>query len=116
MYYSERRQQFLIDQGYAFHVINAATLVDEEPISQENELKELARVLLAEVLRTGTWKRFSQFQEEAARIEELDEQTLTNLFQTPTQPAATSRVVSSLENLTGGDELVYYEYSTANPT
>ncbi|CAD7703650.1 unnamed protein product, partial [Ostreobium quekettii] len=103
VYFSTKRQQFLIDQGYSFKVItNLLDAQGPDDTSLHFGTKEEQLDLLASVLSAG--------QEEAAveRIHDSDELAQSNGF----TPVA-RRAVGDMSALTGAQGRVYMEYSTA---
>lgn len=90
MYYSSKRQQFLIDQGYAFKVITELKGLEDVPgliFSTQREQLEL----LATVLQTN------ESEGEDENIEVADD--IENI----------SRVTTSLKAISGGNEMTYSE-------
>ncbi|BBN05177.1 DNA excision repair protein ERCC-3 [Marchantia polymorpha subsp. ruderalis] len=96
MYYSTKRQQFLIDQGYSFKVITSLP-----PEGSGPELSFYSRAdqldLLTKVLNAG---------EEAAGVEELEEDVddITRF--------RTRRTQGQMSRYSGADGMMYMEYST----
>eukprot|EP01027_Heterolobosea_sp_BB2_P014067 GEZU01020240.1.p1 GENE.GEZU01020240.1~~GEZU01020240.1.p1 ORF type:complete len:392 (-),score=130.85 GEZU01020240.1:26-1201(-) len=99
MYYSSKRQQFLVNQGYQFRVLtNIVELANQDPTvkgyaTKDDQLKLLAKVLVAE--------------EEGEKIQVDDDDVTT----ASSQPVA-RRTAGNIRNLTGADDLVYTEYKT----
>ncbi|EFA75456.1 transcription factor IIH subunit [Heterostelium album PN500] len=104
MYYSTKRQQFLIDQGYSFKVISEFPGLDEEQLqfsTKESQLK-----LLQEVLREG---------DDSGKIEMLDEDfddiTVSKKKQKPN--TTITRTTGNIRALSGGaGDTTYMEYKT----
>lgn len=102
MYYSTKRQAFLVDQGYAFKVITHLT-------GMEN-LKDLAystarerRELLQQVLLKN---------EDAAGVEIGDDEDTNFMPKRQKQEASSAlRSAGSLAGLAGGEDMAYIEYS-----
>lgn len=106
MYYSTKRQQFLVDQGYAFKVIT--NLLDgagsaQLQLSSHNEQLNL----LAKILSTAV--------EDAHEAEEApgggEDAGLTPAAAVPRAKAR--RVMASLSTMSGAEGRLYMEYSTA---
>ena len=95
MYYSTKRQQFLIDQGYAFKVITELQGMKELPglafSSQREQLELLATVL-------------------QAAEEEADEEHL-NVTDDIESYSVSSKKSTSLRQLSGADDMSYVEYN-----
>ncbi|KAL6067633.1 DNA helicase [Balamuthia mandrillaris] len=102
MYYSTKRQQFLIDQGYSFKVISDLPMDDSDNLcfSSKQEQLELLQQVLAESDEAA-----ADEMEEADEDSDEDEKALL----AASRPAA-RRVVGSMKNLSGGDSLQYLEY------
>jgi len=106
MYYSAKRQQFLIDQGYSFKVItqlaDMGSLNDLHYSSKKDQME-----LLKQVLEAG---------EEAGKDEELiaDADDITNMDQSGRRKKANApaarRTTGSMSALSGGNSMVYMEY------
>ena len=95
MYYSTKRQQFLIDQGYAFKVVTELKGIDEFPglifSSQREQLELLATVL-------------------QANETEADEESI-DIADDIESYADTTKKSSSLKHLSGADDMAYIEYN-----
>ena len=103
MYYSTKRQAFLVDQGYAFKVITHLHGMETLPNLAYASARE-RRELLQEVLLKN---------EEAAGLEVGDDADNTigrggNAF----KRAKAVRGQGSLAGLAGGEDMAYMEYST----
>jgi DNA excision repair protein ERCC-3 len=102
MFFSQKRQQFLVDQGYAFKVIT--NLVDPTssapPDTPAGDLatKEAQLDLLAKVLAAGE--------------DEAGEEVLPGA--PPRRPGAARRAGGSLAALSGAGGLTYLEYGAAD--
>jgi len=99
MYYSTKRQQFLIDQGYSFKVIPELPHQDDSNLSygtKKEQLDLLATVLAADE-KEGADEAVEDFDSAEMRKEE--------------RPAA-RRSTGSARALAGGDSMVYMEYRT----
>jgi len=108
MYYSTKRQQFLIDQGYAFKVITKLegmdTATDLVYRDHEDQLSLLAEVLLAN--------------DHDADLDNDIESNADDLPGTVTSRNFSSqkghgvkRSVSSMKSLSGADNMAYMEFS-----
>ncbi|CAK9278092.1 unnamed protein product [Sphagnum jensenii] len=96
MYYSTKRQQFLIDQGYSFKVITSLPPADTGADLSYHKLSDQLD-LLSKVLSAG---------DEAAGIEQLDEDMddiTRNRF---------TRTHGNMSTISGSDGRFYMEYST----
>ncbi|KAK6460544.1 DNA helicase [Scheffersomyces coipomensis] len=104
MYYSTKRQAFLVDQGYAFKVITH--------LSGMEQLKDLAystpkerRELLQNVLLKN---------EDEANLEvgdDIDTNFISNQRRAKIESANAARTAGSLAGLAGGEDMAYVEYS-----
>jgi len=101
MYYSTKRQQFLIDQGYAFKVLTELPQEGDTSLlfaSKSDQLDMLATVLAAD--------------EKSAADEDLpsdfDQVTMNQ------EMARVRRTTGSAKSLSGGDGMVYMEYKTGS--
>ena len=103
--YAAKRQSFLVDQGYAFKVNDAAkSLASAEGLPYANRQAQLQ--LLAEVLACG-------------EVEELEEEEVVQLgarngVAAPAALAATRRTGGSLSELSGGAGLLYQEFAPSD--
>ncbi|CAR29683.1 hypothetical protein ZYGR_0AD03670 [Zygosaccharomyces rouxii] len=107
MYYSTKRQAFLVDQGYAFKVITHLHGMENLPNLTYASARE-RRELLQEVLLKN---------EEAAGIEIGDDADNTigrggNAHKKAKMKAKAVRGEGSLAGLAGGEDMAYMEYST----
>lgn len=99
MYYSTKRQQFLIDQGYSFKVVTQLPPPDEgQDLSYSTQDEQMD--LLTKVLNAG---------DEAMREEILDED-MDDLSHVPRGPR---RTVGSMSAMSGAQGRMYMEYNTA---
>lgn len=102
MYYSSKRQQFLIDQGYAFHVITELAGMETMPglvcSTKKDQIELLQRVLSASE---------DDLKDEA--IETTDD------IETEGRKSEAKRR-KKMSNLSGGDRLTYNEYSRGGPS
>ncbi|XP_014509841.1 DNA repair helicase XPB1 [Vigna radiata var. radiata] len=96
MYYSTKRQQFLIDQGYSFKVITSLPPADEGPsLSYYHIEDQLA--LLGKVLSAG---------DDAVGLEQLEEDSDEIALHNA------RRSHGSMSAMSGAKGMVYMEYST----
>jgi DNA excision repair protein ERCC-3 len=96
MYYSSKRQQFLIDQGYAFKVITGLPPADATDLvyaSKQAQLKLLQSVLVA--VETGT-------------VDEDESDPEDDVGK-----MAVKRVQGKFKSLSGGDDMAYMERKSA---
>ncbi len=107
MYYSTKRQQFLIDQGYSFKVITHLEGMEATRDlvfrSKREQIELLARVQAQNV--------------DAADEEDLGVADDISEFRNRNKPMPGAKKVSgSLKSLSGGDNMAYVEYSkSVNP-
>jgi DNA excision repair protein ERCC-3 len=93
MYYSSKRQQFLIDQGYSFKVITELRGMEEFPNLAYSTHKEQIELLQAVLMATE-----EDAQEEAVDGGDDVETTVV-------------RKTSSMKSLSGADDMAYIEYN-----
>ncbi|RYR76279.1 hypothetical protein Ahy_A01g000886 [Arachis hypogaea] len=96
MYYSTKRQQFLIDQGYSFKVITSLPPPDEGPRLSYHHLDDQL-ALLSKVLSAG---------DDAVGLEQLEEDTDEIALR------HARRSQGSMSAMSGAKGMVYMEYST----
>lgn len=96
MYYSTKRQQFLIDQGYSFKVITSLPPADSGADLSYNSLDDQLG-LLAKVLSAG---------DDAVGLEQLDEDADDIALH------KARRYMGSMSAMSGANGMVYMEYST----
>ena len=107
MFYSTKRQQFLIDQGYAFKVITHLDGLDDLPSlvykSRDEQIELLSSVLLANESEAelGTDVRAGEG-DLAGTITSKD-------FGLPTRAPAVQRTAGSLTALSGAQHMSYVE-------
>lgn len=96
MYYSSKRQQFLIDQGYAFKVITELPGVEELPglvySSQKEQLELLQSVLLANET-------------------DADEEVIESKDDVEDHSSAVVRKKMQMKTVSGADDMAYIEYN-----
>lgn len=104
MYYSTKRQAFLVDQGYAFKVITHLSGMEQLPDLAYSSARE-RRELLQQVLLKN---------EDAAGVEIGDDED-TNFMpkngRVKAEASNASRSAGSLAGLAGGEDMAYIEYS-----
>ncbi|WLF76411.1 DNA repair helicase RAD25 [Lodderomyces elongisporus] len=108
MYYSTKRQAFLVDQGYAFKVITHLSGMEQLPDLAYASARE-RRELLQQVLLKN---------EDAAGLE-IGDDVDTNFisreqrqrYENSKQNGGASRTSGSLAGLAGGEDMAYIEYS-----
>ncbi|PKA66278.1 DNA repair helicase XPB1 [Apostasia shenzhenica] len=98
MYYSTKRQQFLIDQGYSFKVITSLPPPDSGSELSYYHLNEQLD-LLNKVLNAG---------DDAVGLEQLEEDADDVALQ------KARRSVGSMSAMSGASGMVYMEYNTGN--
>ncbi|XP_027340321.1 general transcription and DNA repair factor IIH helicase subunit XPB1 isoform X2 [Abrus precatorius] len=96
MYYSTKRQQFLIDQGYSFKVITSLPPSDEGPRLSYYHLEDQL-ALLGKVLSAG---------DDAVGLEQLEEDADEIALH------SARRSQASMSAMSGAKGMVYMEYST----
>lgn len=96
MYYSTKRQQFLIDQGYSFKVITSLPPPDEGPRLSYYHLEDQL-ALLGKVLSAG---------DDAVGLEQLEEDADEIALH------SARRSQGSMSAMSGAKGMVYMEYST----
>lgn len=96
MYYSTKRQQFLIDQGYSFKVITSLPPPDSGPELSYHRLDDQL-ALLSKVLSAG---------DDAVGLEQLEEDADGMALQ------KARRSAGSMSAMSGANGMVYMEYST----
>jgi DNA excision repair protein ERCC-3 len=100
MFYSTKRQQFLIDQGYSFKVItDLPTQIDNLAFSKKEEQIELLAKILAADESEGKEEKLEEDADELSTIK-------------PT----VRRSRGSAKSLSGGDNMVYMEYRNTTPS
>ncbi|KAK1438608.1 hypothetical protein QVD17_04417 [Tagetes erecta] len=98
MYYSTKRQQFLIDQGYSFKVITSLPPPDAGPELSYHRLEDQLS-LLGKVLSAG---------DDAVGLEILEDDTDDIAL----QKARARRLVGSMSAMSGAKGMVYHEFRT----
>jgi len=107
MFYSTKRQQFLIDQGYAFKVITSLLdTVDRGRLHYSKKEDQLQ--LLSKILTVG---HEQQLGDEVLRGDQ--EEQIRTLRE---GGASSSRAMTSLQALSGGAGLTYREFKTGAGT
>ncbi|ANZ74594.1 BA75_00863T0 [Komagataella pastoris] len=107
MYYSTKRQAFLVDQGYAFKVITHLHGMESLPNLAYSSARE-RRELLQDVLLKN---------EDAAGIEAGEDSEniigggVSKRVRSGGQSSSATRTAGSLAGLAGGEDMAYVEYS-----
>lgn len=101
MYYSTKRQAFLVDQGYAFKVITHLNGMEQLPNLAYASARE-RRELLQEVLLKN---------EDAAGLEVGDDADTTFARGVKSEGSNAVKNAGSLAGLAGGEDMAYIEYS-----
>lgn len=103
MYYSTKRQAFLVDQGYAFKVITHLSGMEQLPDLAYSTARE-RRELLQQVLLQN---------EDAASIDvgdDIDTNFLSEGKRQKIEQSQATRTAGSLAGLAGGEDMAYVEY------
>ncbi|ODV82138.1 DNA helicase [Suhomyces tanzawaensis NRRL Y-17324] len=104
MYYSTKRQAFLVDQGYAFKVITHLSGMEQLPDLAYASARE-RRELLQQVLLKN---------ESAAGVEigdDVDTNFISKKDRMKMEQSSATRQAGSLAGLAGGEDMAYIEYS-----
>ncbi|KAK6456509.1 DNA helicase [Scheffersomyces xylosifermentans] len=104
MYYSTKRQAFLVDQGYAFKVITHLSGMEQLPDLAYSSARE-RRELLQQVLLKN---------EDAAGVEigdDVDTNFISNSTRMKLENSSATRTAGSMAGLAGGEDMAYVEYS-----
>ena len=107
MYYSSKRQAFLVDQGYAFKVITHLQGIDKLPGLAYNTPAE-RRELLQEVMLQN---------ETSAEVEAVDDDLFSSRSARPgaapkgKKGGGAKRSANTLSELSGGQDMAYIEYN-----
>ncbi|KAI8872710.1 DNA repair helicase rad25 [Ramicandelaber brevisporus] len=104
MYYSSKRQQFLVDQGYAFKVITQLQGMDEAPgllfRTKQQQLDLLHHVLMANEQDAGLGNDVDR---------DADDLDARNARRRAQKAIEARRTAGSLKSLSGGDNMAYME-------
>ena len=101
MFYSSKRQAFLVDQGYAFKVITHLNGIDKMEnlhYKQQSERMEL----LQDVLLQG---------EDAGGVEDIKDDLFSGRQVSRSKKKGVRRTAGSLAELAGGRDMAYIEYN-----
>ncbi|EME81670.1 uncharacterized protein MYCFIDRAFT_154357 [Pseudocercospora fijiensis CIRAD86] len=107
MFYSSKRQAFLVDQGYAFKVITHLNGIEKMPnlkfTTQQERMTALQDVLLQS--------------ETAGDVEDIKDDLFSdrNVSRGKAKGKGVRRQAGTLSSLAGGENMAYYEYSKNNP-
>lgn len=105
MYYSGKRQQFLIDQGYSFRVVtDGVERADKDPAVQSLKTKQQQLQLLSKVLAA----------DESQNIEKLPTDN-DDVSVWSDKPSA-RRKTGSMNQLSGADDILYLEFQRSAST
>ncbi|SMY27019.1 unnamed protein product [Zymoseptoria tritici ST99CH_1A5] len=106
MYYSSKRQAFLVDQGYAFKVITHLNGIDRMPnlaFNTQNERMTLLQDVLIQSDTTGG-------------VEDIQDDLFSdkNQARQKKKGSGVRRQAGTLSSLAGGEDMAYMEYSKNN--
>jgi len=110
MYYSTKRQQFLIDQGYAFKVITNLEGIDSDPtlvFKTKNEQMDLLKSVLL-TNEADLKDEDLQGMDDVGRITDRKVAAKNRL------PGLVKRSMTTSKSLAGGDNMAYMEYSRSS--
>lgn len=107
MYYSTKRQQFLIDQGYAFKVITNLEGMDTDPNIVFRTHQEQMDLLKAVLLTNDTDLR----DEELVNVDDVGRITDRKVAAKNRASGLVKRQVTTTRTLAGGDNMAYLEYN-----
>lgn len=107
MYYSTKRQQFLIDQGYAFKVITNLEGMDTDPNIVFRTHQEQMDLLKAVLLTNDTDLR----DEELINVDDVGKITDRKVAAKNRTSGLVKRQVTTTKTLAGGDNMAYLEYN-----
>jgi len=110
MYYSTKRQQFLIDQGYAFKVITNLEGIDSDPtlvFKTKNEQMDLLKSVLL-TNEADLKDEDLQGMDDVGRITDRKVAAKNRL------PGLVKRTMTTSKSLAGGDNMAYMEYSRSS--
>ncbi|KAJ1446781.1 P-loop containing nucleoside triphosphate hydrolase protein [Pelagophyceae sp. CCMP2097] len=100
MFYSAKRQQYLVDQGYTFKVVNDLPDADDSVLAtKESELELLTNILSAEYLSE----------------EEAEENALKRAAMDDVGQDLPKRSLVTMSKLSGADGARYLEFDASNP-
>lgn len=106
MYYSTKRQQFLIDQGYAFKVITNLEGMDTDPNIVFRTHQEQMDLLKAVLLTNDTDLR----DEELINVDDVGKITDRKVAAKNRTSGLVKRQVTTTKTLAGGDSMGYLEF------
>ncbi|KAI8058914.1 P-loop containing nucleoside triphosphate hydrolase protein, partial [Gilbertella persicaria] len=107
MYYSTKRQQFLIDQGYAFKVITNLEGMDSDPNIVFRTHQEQMDLLKAVLLTNDT----DLGDEELINVDDVGKITDRKAAAKNRTSGLVKRQVTTSRTLAGGDNMAYLEYN-----
>ncbi|KAI7880298.1 DNA repair helicase rad25 [Lichtheimia hyalospora FSU 10163] len=109
MYYSTKRQQFLIDQGYAFKVITNLEGMDSDPNLVFRTHQEQMDLLKSVLLTNESDLKDEDF----GAIDDVGRITDRKVA-AKGRPSNAKRSMTSSKTLAGGDNMAYLEYSRSS--
>lgn len=104
MYYSSKRQAFLVDQGYAFKVITHLNGIDRLPALQFSTQHERMSLLQDVLLQSETAG------DEEKIVDDLFSDRSTFRKAGKPRGAGVKRQAGTLSSLAGGEDMAYMEY------
>ncbi|KAG1142154.1 hypothetical protein G6F37_007722 [Rhizopus arrhizus] len=107
MFYSTKRQQFLIDQGYAFKVITNLEGMDSDPNIVFRTHQEQMDLLKAVLLTNDT----DLGEEELINVDDVGRITDRKVAAKNRTSGLVKRQVTTSKTLAGGDNMAYIEYN-----
>lgn len=106
MYYSSKRQAFLVDQGYAFKVITHLNGIDRMPKLAFNTQQERMTLLTDVLLQSET----------AGDVEDIKDDIFSDrsIARSKKKGSGVRRQAGTLASLAGGENMAYMEYHKGN--
>lgn len=108
MFYSSKRQAFLVDQGYAFKVITHLNGIDRMPGLAFRTQQERMSLLTDVLLQSET----------AGDVEDIKDDLFSdrNVSRNKKKGPIVKRQAGTLSSLAGGDDMAYLEYQRGSKT
>ena len=108
MFYSAKRQAFLVDQGYAFKVITHLNGIDKMPGLNFSTQQERMSLLTDVLLQNET----------AGDVEDIKDDLFSdrNVARNRGRKGMIKRQAGTLSSLAGGESMAYMEYARGNKT
>ncbi|OQO14016.1 hypothetical protein B0A48_00891 [Cryoendolithus antarcticus] len=108
MFYSAKRQAFLVDQGYAFKVITHLNGIDKMPNLHFSTQQERMSLLTDVLLQNET----------AGDVEDIKDDLFSdrNVARNRGRKALVKRQAGTLSSLAGGESMAYMEYARGSKT